>query len=68
MKGFHCLYSVLTIVLTGEWIASWLASNAGVLLLIVGVLVFWYLFARSAPPANAGEEHAQDPPQNSNAS
>jgi hypothetical protein len=54
------LLSVLTIMLTGEWIAGLLASNAGVLLMIIGVLVFWYLVSRNVPPTHPGETDNQD--------
>lgn len=54
------LLSVLTIVLTGEWVAGLLASNAGVLLMIIGVLAFWYLVSRNVPPTDPGEDINQD--------
>lgn len=50
----------MTIVLTGEWVAGLLASNAGVLLTIIGILVFWYLVSRNVPPTHPGGSDDQD--------
>jgi hypothetical protein len=44
------LLPILTIVLTGEWLADLLANNAGVIVLIIGALLLWYLTSRGTPP------------------
>ncbi|SDE19590.1 hypothetical protein SAMN04487996_1046 [Dyadobacter soli] len=50
----------MTIVLTGEWVAGLLASNAGVLLATIAVLAFWYLVSRNVPPTGPGTNNNQD--------
>lgn len=41
-----CFYTVLTIILTGEWMAGVLARNSMVLIMIILVLGIWYAAAR----------------------
>jgi len=53
MKSAHALSYVLTLVLTGEWAAEFLANNTGVLLLLIGAVLMWYYLFKSPPKGGA---------------
>ena len=41
MKSVHSALTIVTIILTGERVSDFLATNAGVLAAIVAVCLFW---------------------------